>query len=429
MELNEENVQPQKDVKPAAADPVDIEKITREAREKEMQRIQEIIAMGEQFNMKQEAANAVKDSKVTVDQFRQQVLDKIANKQHIDTQQANLGMPEKEIQNYSIMRGIQAILKKKPELAGLEMEASAEISKRFKEEPRGFFVPHDVLLREINGKSAKREITTSSGGTGLIATDSLAGSFIDLLRNRALLAQLGMRILSGLVGNVSIPKQSGAATAYWVAESGDSTPSDSAFIALTLALKTVVGATLYSRAMLLQSNPSIDGLVMDDLATELALAIDLAGIAGTGLSNQPTGIIETDGVGNVVAASIDWAKVVELETDVLSANAGIGSMAYLTNAAVNGLLKTREKATNTAQFLAMNGQMNGYPVAVSNQVPSATMIFGVFSQLILGLWGGLDIWPDQYTNAADGGVYIRAFQSCDIGVRQATAFSYADDID
>jgi HK97 family phage major capsid protein len=168
---------------------------------------------------------------------------------------------------------------------------------------------------------------------------------------------------------------------------------------------------------------------MDDLTRVIGLAIDLAGIAGTGASNQPTGIINQSGVGSVTGASLDWDAVVEFETDVAAANADIGSMYYLTRPAIRGIMKTREKASNTAQFLMDGGQVNGYPVAISNQCPAQTMIFGVFSQLLVGMWSGLDVLIDPYTSAADGGLYIWTYQDVDIAVRHAAAFSVADDID
>ena len=57
------------------------------------------------------------------------------------------------------------------------------------------------------------------------------------------------------------------------------------------------------------------------------------------------------------------------------------------------------------------------------------MLFGDFSQLITGLWGGLDIMIDPYTNADSGGIVIRAFQSVDVGVRYAQSFSATTNID
>lgn len=412
---------------------VDVEKVRADAAKTEKERIREIYAIADNFDMRDEAAAAVQDG-TSVEDFQKLALNKLKEKKHIDAKPQDLGLTPNEVKEYSFMNAVRAILTDDFSKAGFELECSDQIAKMRNEpaRPNGFIIPHDILNRNALSKTReqletiKRELTIS--GSALLGTDHLAASFIDVLRNKAALPGLGALMLTGLVGNVSIPKQSGAATAYWVAESGNVTTSDPTFTSVTLDPKTVGANTLYSRKMLLQSNPSIEALVMNDLASVLGLAIDLAGIAGTGTSNQPTGIVNTTGIGAVDGSSLNWEKVVEFETDVAASNADIGSMFYLTNATIVGILKTREKASNTAKFLAENGEVNGYPLAKSNQVPAANMIFGVFSQLIIGMWGGLDILIDKFTSAADGGVYIRAFQDVDVAVRHAAAFSAATNV-
>ena len=406
-------------VAPAADPPVDREQIISDTRQNETARISEIMEMGQSFNMVKEAQEAIKTPK-TAAEFGKEVMTKLKDERHIDTQVANLGLSDPEIKNYRLGNAIRAILTGDMSQAGLEMDASRAIEKLTGKTSKGFFIPHEVLHREI---------TTAAGGTGLIATEQLPQNFIEALRNRTKVIGLGAQTISGLVGDIAIPKQSGVATAYWVAEGGDVTDSESAYTTLPMAPKTVGAATPYSRQMLLQSNPSIDTLVMNDLATVLALAFDLAAIAGTGTGNQPTGVLSTNGIGSVIGTTLGWAGVVEFETDVNAANADIASMAYLTAAVIGGILKTREKAANTARFLAENKEVNGYPLAISNQVPAATMIFGVWSQIVIALWGGLDIMVDTATNAKSGGVVLRAFQSADIGVRHAGAFSASINID
>ena len=168
---------------------------------------------------------------------------------------------------------------------------------------------------------------------------------------------------------------------------------------------------------------------MSDLMAAINLAVDLAAIDGSGASNQPTGILNTSSIGSVdMSGGITWAKCVELETDVAAANADLASMAYLTNATIVGSLKTIKKDAGSGIFLLENGQLNGYNVARSNQVPAATMIFGAFSQLILAFWGAFDLMVDPYTLSANRKVALRATQLCDIGVRYAGAFSATEDI-
>ena len=413
--------------------PVDVSQSRKEAGEAETKRVNAILLTGNRLKISQDIINrAVANPDVSAEQFNREAwaeVDKRKGDSVIDTSEANLDLSNRDISKYSFLRAVRAQIKGDWSNAGFELECSKAVEKMFHRDAQGFFVPHDVLVRKnVPVGLFNREISTSGDGSGLIATDKMPESFIEALRNRAKVIGLGAFMLTGLVGNISVPKQTGAGTAYWVTEGSDVTTSDSAFDEVALSPKTVGAFTPYTRNMLLQSNPSIEALVMNDLLNVLALAVDLGALHGTGASGQPTGIAATSGIGAVTGTSLDWAAVVEFETDVAAANADIGSMAYLTNATVNGLLKTREKSSGYPVFLNEKGEMNGYPVAVSNQVSSGDMFFGVWSQLLLAFWGALDILIDPFTNAASGGVIIRAFQSVDVGVRHAAAFSYSSNI-
>ncbi|MBD3843540.1 MAG: phage major capsid protein, partial [Campylobacterales bacterium] len=192
-------------------------------------------------------------------------------------------------------------------------------------------------------------------------------------------------------------------------------------------------ATAYTRQMLLQGNPSIENLVMNDLAANIALAIDKAAISGTGANGQPTGILNTTGVNAVdcsaAAGGLNWTNVVDFETKVAAGNADVDMMYYIAGAGVTGKLKTKEKTANSGKMLLENGEVNGYKFHRTNQVGANTMLFGDFSQIITALWGGLDIMIDPYTKAASGGTVIRAFQSLDVGLRYAQSFSASTNID
>ena len=419
---------------PAVA-PVDQNQVRQETASAEQKRVNAILLTGKRLNLSDDMVNkAIANPDVSVEQFNRDAWAEVDKRKgpdgsHVDTNEANLDLSNRDISKYSLLRAIQAQMKSDWSRAGFELECSKAVEKMFNREAQGFFVPHDILVRKNDpGGLFQRELTTSGDGAGLVGTVQMPENFIEALRNRARVIQLGAFMLTGLSGNISIPKQTGAATAYWVTEGSDVTTSDSAFGEVALSPKTVGARTPYTRNMLLQSNPSVEALVMNDLINVLALAVDNGALNGSGASGQPTGIANTSGIGSVTGTTLGWAGVVEFETDVAAANADIDAMAYLTNATVNGILKTREKATNTAQFLQMNNEMNGYPVSISNQVSSGDMFFGVWSQLVLAFWGALDILVNPYTNAASGGVIIHAFQSVDVGVRHAAAFSYSSNI-
>lgn len=403
---------------PVTAPQVDAAEAARKAANDRAREVNEIFALGDRFNMREEAAAHVRDGK-SLDDFRAQVINQMETKKTIDTQQADIGLGEKDVRDYSLMRAIQAAITGDWSRAGLEREVSQETEKRFgKRNPKSFMIPNEVLARAL---------TTGSGGTGLVGTDHLGGNFIEALRARSVIFRLGALSLTGLKGDVSIPKQSGVSTVEIVAEGGTGTYGDPSFTNLSMTPYDLRGRVAYTRQLLLQSDPSVEALIMNDLAREFALAIDNYAINGSG-SAQPTGILNTSGIGSVVGTSLGWSGVVELETDVLAANGDIGAMNYLTTPSVNGTLKTREKASNTAKFISEGNEINGYPVATSTKVPSATMLFGAFNSLIVAFWGAMELTVDPYSDMDNGRYVIRAFQEFDSAVRQAGAFSAATSI-
>ena len=362
----------------------------------------------------------------TVEQFLGEV-QKRFNNRPLPT--ADLGLTPKEQQRYSVLRAIRAMVDRDWKGAGFELECSNEILKRggLQASPNGgFMVPYDVQKRDLTAASP-------SGGGYLVATDNLGGSFIDLLRNRALVARFGATFLTGLQGNITIPKQTGAATAYWLSsESTAITESQQTLGQLALSPKHIGAMTELSRQIMMQSSPAADALVLNDLANVLALGIDTAALNGSGASGQPTGLLNTAGIGTVSGSSLGYAGIVEFQTDVAGSNALVGNCGYMTTPTVAGLLKQRQRFTSTDTPLwqgnILDGTIEGFKASSTLQMPSATMVFGDWSQIVIGEWGSLEIALNPYANFAAAITGIRAIQTCDVGVRIAGAFSVATSI-
>lgn len=354
---------------------------------------------------------------------------------------ANIGMSQHDVRSYSLLRAIRAAAAGDWRGAELEREASETVAQRMGMEPQGFFVPSDWVHQQ-RGEQRDLTVGTATAGGNLVSTDLLSQSFIDLLRNQMVLRQAGMTILSNLVGDIAVPRQTGGATAYWVGESGAPTESQQAVDQVALTPHTVGAYTDYSRKLMKQSSIDVEAFVRGDLAAVLALAIDYAGLHGdSGVdANQPDGVETyadvTSVVGGTDGAAPDWADVVGLETAVAQDNADVGRLAYISNAKVRGTLKQTEKAANTAQFVwAANGNtpLNGYMAHVTNQVRSnrskgsgtnlSTIFFGNWADLLLGMWGGLDILVDPYTNSTSGTIRVVALQDVDFAVRHNESFA------
>ena len=400
----------------------DLELLRAEAAEAKAKEAAEMLALGKRTQNIELAQEFVMNSR-SLDELRSALIEKMGSEvKPVDSTAGEIGLSDKEARKFSWLRAINYLANPQDraarEAAGFEIEASEAAAAKLGRQSRGITIPQEVLSRDLT-------VGTAADGGNLVATELLAGSFIDLLRNASALDQAGATVLTGLTGNVAIPRQSGAATAYWVAESGAPTESQQTVDQVTMMPRTVAAYTDYSRRLMLQSSIDVENMVRRDLATVLALKIDLAGLYGTGTNSEPLGLKNTTGIGTEDFSNNTptFAEVVALESDVATANALLGSPVYLMNAAMRGALKTQVKESGQASYIFENGEVNGYRGLVSNQVASNDLWFGNFADLLIGYFSGLDLMVDPYTNSTSGTVRVVAMQDVDIAVRHPESFS------
>jgi HK97 family phage major capsid protein/HK97 family phage prohead protease len=363
---------------------------------------------------------------------------------------SSLDLSRQDLSRYSLLRAVRAAAYGKENRrliddAAFEYEVSAAMAQRAGITPKGLMVPMEAFF-------GTRDMTvgTTSAGGHLVATELMAGRFINTLDAVPQVVALGATMLTGLTGNVAIPRMtSGTAPAWLSAEGGTYTETQPAFDQVTLTPKDVAAMTDLSRRLLQQSTPAADELVRSDLAKRIAAAIDLAAINGTGSSGQPLGILGTAGIGSVAGgtngAAPSWTNVTKLIQEVAVDNALSGNLGFLTNAAAAATLLRTEKATGTGLFvweagrMAAEGTVAGYRAAISNNVPSnltkgtasgvcSAIVFGNWADLLIGMWGGVDIVVDPYTFSSTGGLRITAAATVDVAVRHPQSFAAITDV-
>ena len=405
----------------------DVEVIRSKAVQAERSRIAAISALGDKHQM-QDLARELIDGGRTIDEARAAVLDKLGQAtveqpiQSQDMTQNDLGLNNKEVKRFSFIKALNYLANPGDAAARRDAEFEIEVGRaaatKYERSSNGIVVPNEVLRRDLL-------VDIPTAGGNLVADELLSGSFIDLLRNRLAFAQAGVSILTGLQGNISIPRQTSAATAYWVGENVAPTESQQAIDQVNMTPKTVAAFVDYSRRLLLQSSIDVEGMIRNDLARVIALEIDRAAIYGTGSSNQPLGLVNTTGIGTETLTNAGtFAQLIAMETDVASANADVGSMRYIMNATARGLLKSTSKAGTEAIFVWENNEVNGYPVIVSNQLQANDALFGDFSSMVMGMWSGLDLMVDPYAGATAGTVRVIAHQDLDVAVKQPASFCF-----
>jgi HK97 family phage major capsid protein len=336
---------------------------------------------------------------------------------------ADIGLTQREVQQFSFLRAMRAQLMPNErsvwEAAAFERDVSAAVATRMGMAPKGLLVPNEVL----NTRTLTAGNSASAGD--LIMPDARPEAFIELLRRRNVLTGLGITLLTGLVGPVTIPRQTGSGQAYWVGEQGEALESDLTVGQINMTSKTMSAFTRFSRTLMMQSSIDVENLVREDLAIVMALEQARTTLYGTGTSNQPLGLKFVTGINTVdfAANQPTYPELVSMETAVAADDADIGTMAYATNATLYGGFKTTSKSGTDAIFvLEPGGTVNGYNAVRSNQVETGDVFFGVWSQVIMGLWGALDLQVNPYSEDRAGNIRVVVHQSCDIAVRHPGAF-------
>lgn len=342
---------------------------------------------------------------------------------------------KKELKNYSFMKAIREGAT--GNLTGLEAEMHQEAN--LEKKASGIYNESSVSIPSF--LADKRALDVATDGTDLVAVNN-ASAIIPVLRPNPIVGSLGATIITGLVGDLDLPRQSSATAATWEGENDANAESTPGFNKLSLTPKRLGAYTEISKQLLAQRSPSVDALVRSDLEIAIGNALDVAAINGAGSGGVPEGILNVTGIGNVIGgtngALPTFANMVALETAINSANADGDSMAYLTTPGIKGFLKTKVKEAGQASYVYEGNQINGYNAFTSTNVPSTltkgtssgnchAVVFGNWRELILAQWAGVDIVVDPYSLSKNAKIQLVINAWYDVAVRHAASFSAMKD--
>ena len=430
---------------------IDVAKIEADAQRAASKNAKDIMTLARKHN-KADLGEEALGRGVSIEQFRGELLDVIGNDKPLETPADVIDAPVKEKRVYSLGRMIRSQITGKRTDASFEHELSDEIAKRTGKDPQGFYVPgfawgqrSGVMTTAATGAISGEAVTDN-----FVPTIQRPDMFIEALRARQVLSGLGATYIPGLTNRVRMPKISTGATAAFVEEAGDVADQSQTDDSVTLQPRTLGAYADISRLLMLESVPAIEQVVQDDLLRSVADAIELAAINGSGSSGNPTGILNTSGVNDLDissgtdVAALTWAditdlvKLVEEDNGVVNANA----LGFLTNSKVKSKMANTVKVSSTDSVMLLNDPWNslyGYPIAFSSNVPSnlnpgdggtdgSAMIFGDFSQLMIGLFGAPSIQVNPYTGQLAGTVRISIHQEVDVAVRNAVSFAITNEV-
>lgn len=338
----------------------------------------------------------------------------------------DIGLSQKEKKDFRLIRLARAMADStgtEARAARFEIEACEAAASNAEGETRGYRLPTDIM-----DSWNLRAAMSTSANPNVQDTAHLSNRFIDSLRNASSVLQMGVTFLGGLDGNIEIPGGDVNATAAWLAaEDANAAETVPSFRKVTMAVKDVAAYTDFTRRMLQQSTIDVEMYGRDQLVRAMVEAIDLAGLQGSGAAGVPRGLKNTVGIGSVLFAGANptHGEVVDLETDVAVANALMGNTGYLGSVAMRGYFKQTLKAAGVGGYMMESNAdgLNGYRYGASNAVPAADLYFGNWSDMLMGMWGSLDLDRDTAAKFLSGGIRIRAIQSVDFAVARVGSFS------
>ena len=297
-----------------------------------------------------------------------------------------------------------------------------------------------AMLAERAGKPAKgvyiaselfeQRAAMTTGTAATVAPESFRPDlFTSALTNSAIVSRLGATTLTGLTGDVIIPRETGSPNVGWVNEDEALPTGNASFDSMTLTPHHVGTITELSRQLLQQSSPQVEGLVRQMLSRNVALEIDRAAIAGSGAGAEPLGLLNDSNVPEVAYATDLFTTTANMISTADVANVGDGR-AFL--------------STNGVRLVAMlERDADGHPIPLSeafhgeqafftNQAPNDLgagddehgLLYGDFRDMLIGIWSQLDILVNPFAETAysKGNILVRAMATVDFGVRRPASF-------
>ena len=334
------------------------------------------------------------------------------------TSRAHLGLTERDCRQWTFTGAALARVNRRE---SFETECHRALLQRGCEAERegDILIPRDVL--------EYRAMDAVPGSKGGYAVAGSSESYYDTLRNRSVAMLLGLPLVPDQIGNVTWPRRTSAATPAWLAPGVGVTDSDPQFSQLTATPKTLMVITKSSLQLEQQMSPTIEAFNRNAMATDQAAALDGAILNGLG-GKEPLGILNA-GIGSASGASIDFSKVVKMQTDTSDANGAVNfsTLGYVAPPLTAGLLKGKQRFTGTDSPIwaggVGQGSIEGIPALSTKNMPANVMLFGDWSQALLIEWGAMALAIDRSTGFNTGQIGIRLLWRVDLCVLNLPSFT------
>jgi HK97 family phage major capsid protein len=299
----------------------------------------------------------------------------------------------------------------------------------------GCWVPFQALTRDL----------TTTSATALVA-NNMSGSIAQALAPASVVISSGANVVTTVqAGALRLPvfAQAADASGGWTNEGSTYVVAEPGFSQIVVEPRTVAVRLQISRRLLANATPDIEREIRRHLFEALMRAVDKTALAGSGIGNEPVGLLNHPDVpvvaGGTNGAAPTWDHLAELEFQVSSHNANVVSAAFVTNSAVQRKLRKTPRASGQDFVLADSRRILGYELRTTEHVPSnltkgsgtnlSAIVFGDWSDYLIALWGpqAVDVLVDSVTKAKDGLVVVTARLDCGFAPVHPQSFAVMKD--
>ena len=254
-----------------------------------------------------------------------------------------------------------------------------------------------VNLNEI----AKRAYTVTDEGVDVVETDIY--DILEPLRAKNVLVAAGAKFITNLQGNVQVPVMS-ATQVGWKGEIAPADDGSGAFTSVTLSPKRLTGKFPVSLELLAQDTLGVENMIRQDIVNAINEKLEATILgAGAGDLNTPAGLFNGYADANAI---VDFGDIADLEAKVEEKNV-YGNCKYIVSPKAKAKLRSTIKGTANVGMIMENGAIDGTEALATSNVPAGKMLYGDFSNLVIGQWDSviLDVVRDT-ESLANGCVTI-----------------------
>ncbi|MCB1998130.1 MAG: phage major capsid protein [Rhodoferax sp.] len=334
-----------------------------------------------------------------------------------------VGLTEREAADYGPAAYIEAVVRR-DQAAIQRFREVSELTRATHGRPADNLnfvaLPPDALVGV-----ARRDMSAAgvAGSNYLIGTEQPA--FIETLRSRSLVGRLPITTID-CTGHANLPAL-GATTTGWLPSENDENVDAAITIGAVAATPKYVSARF---TVSHQLNRQMGEAGRRALDTEVALGVDaaMAGaiLAGSGSDGQPTGLVNTSGIGSQSGGTIAWSAVATLQAGVDAYDTG--DCSWVIGSGASAVLRARTREAGSGRFVFDSDGIAGKPVIVHSSAPSTTAVVGCWRRLALAVWGPLEIAIDPYSAFASGKITVAVRQAVDVVPLSIGAFGKAEGV-